>query len=118
MDFYFEEDKPYVNVKINGKEIPPALVDTGSSFTGLPSKLCKELGLKGTGVRKFGGLCAGEKGIDLPMYSCKIEFLGKTFDSCVVGIPDTLIPLFGRNDLSNLRINLDWKERKINAEDC
>lgn len=117
MDFYFKENEPYVKIKINGTEID-ALVDTGSHFSGLPNSTCKALGLTGVGGHEFDGLGTGEEGIELPLYLCEIEVLGKTSVICVAGVPETLEPIFGRNELSQIRLNLDWKEKKINAEDC
>lgn len=120
MDFYFKDNVPYIKVKIHGKKLMEleALIDSGGAFSGFPVKICNELGLETRGViENIRGICTGEEGVTLPVFSCKIEVLDRFFDTCIVGLPDWLLPIFGRDLSRNFEIDLDWKKREIRVKD-
>ena len=88
-----------------------ATVDTGASFTTLPSRLLRELGIEATGKRGF--LLADGRRIEMEYGEARATIDGDTVTTIVVFGEDEAPPLLGAYTLEGLALAVDPEAQRL-----
>ena len=88
-----------------------ATVDTGASFTTLPSNLLRELGIKATGKRGF--LLAKGRRVEMDYGESRATIDGDTVTTIVVFGEDDAPPLLGAYTLEGLALAVDPEAQRL-----
>ena len=88
-----------------------ATVDTGASFTTLPSRLLAELGIEATGRRGF--LLADGRRVDMPYGEARATINGDSVTTIVVFGQDEAPPLLGAYTLEGLALAVDPEAQRL-----
>jgi len=111
----YKNDAAYATVSLVGKRraMIEALIDTGADISGIPISKCVEVGFEVEGFRLFRGLFGAGF---LPVFRGRVELMGILTETAVVGLLNEE-SIVGRDLLSNFKLSLDWKEKKVEIED-
>ena len=93
-----------------GRDIE-ATVDTGASFTTLPSNLLRELGIEVTGKRGF--LLADGRRIEMDYGEARATINGDSVTTIVVFGADEAPPLLGAYTLEGLALAVDPEAQRL-----
>ena len=88
-----------------------ATVDTGASFTTLPSRLLRELGIEATGKRGF--LLADGRRVEMEYGEARATIDGDTVTTIVVFGEDEAPPLLGAYTLEGLALAVDPEAQRL-----
>ena len=88
-----------------------ATVDTGASFTTLPSRLLRELGIKATGKRGF--LLADGRRVEMAYEEARATINGDSVTTIVVFGDDEAPPLLGAYTLEGLALAVDPEAQRL-----
>ena len=88
-----------------------ATVDTGASFTTLPSDLLRELGIEATGKRGF--LVADGRRIEMEYGEARATINGDSVTTIVVFGADEAPPLLGAYTLEGLALAVDPEAQRL-----
>ena len=88
-----------------------ATVDTGASFTTLPSSLLRELGIEAAGKRGF--LVADGRRVDMEYGEARATIDGDTVTTIVVFGEDEAPPLLGAYTLEGLALAVDPEAQRL-----
>ena len=88
-----------------------ATVDTGASFTTLPSRLLRELGIQPMGKRGF--LLADSRRIEMNYGEARATIDGDTVTTIVVFGEDDAPPLLGAYTLEGLALTVDPEAQRL-----
>ena len=88
-----------------------ATVDTGASFTTLPSNLLRELGIEATGKRRL--LLADSRRIEMDYGEARVTIDGDTVTTIVVFGEDDAPPLLGAHTLEGLALAVDPEAQRL-----
>ncbi len=88
-----------------------ATVDTGASFTTLPSGLLRELGIEATGKRGF--LLADGRRVDMDYGEARATINGESVTTIVVFGEDEAPPLLGAYTLEGLALAVDPEAQRL-----
>ena len=88
-----------------------ATVDTGASFTTLPSNLLRELGIEATGKRGF--LLADGRRIEMDYGEARATINGDSVTTIVVFGEDEAPPLLGAYTLEGLALAVDPEAQRL-----
>ena len=115
MSLKYKDDAAYVTVSLIGKRMAEieALIDTGADMSGIPIQKCVEVGFEVEGFRLFRGLFGAGF---LPVFRGRVELKGISMEMAVVGLLNGE-SIVGRDLLSNFKLSLDWKGKKVEIED-
>ena len=93
-----------------GRDIE-ATVDTGASFTTLPSSLLRELGIEATGKRGF--LVADGRRVEMDYGEARATINGDSVTTIVVFGADEAPPLLGAYTLEGLALAVDPEAQRL-----
>ena len=88
-----------------------ATVDTGASFTTLPSRLLRELGIQATGKRGF--LLADRRRVEMAFGEARATINGDSVTTIVVFGDDEAPPLLGAYTLEGLALAVDPEAQRL-----
>ena len=88
-----------------------ATVDTGASFTTLPSRLLRELGIEATGRRGF--LLADGRRVEMAYGEARATINGDSVTTIVVFGEDEAPPLLGAYTLEGLALAVDPEAQRL-----
>lgn len=88
-----------------------ATVDTGASFTTLPSRLLRELGVEATGKRGF--LLADGRRIEMAYGEARATINGDSVTTIVVFGEDEAPPLLGAYTMEGLALAVDPEAQRL-----
>jgi clan AA aspartic protease len=88
-----------------------ALVDTGSTYTVLPTEVLEQLGIEPEGQRSFE--LADDRLVEYPIGYARLRLNGDTTIVLVVFGPEGIDPLFGAAALENLSLAVDPVRQRL-----